>query len=258
MHRLLYLCFVALLFVPNGAWAQGEPLGPEFRVNTYTPDDQINPSVASDSSGNFVVVWSSYSYSYFGGGDLGVFGQRYASSGAPLGPEFRVNTYTTHTQFAAAVASDSSGNFVVVWYSYSQAGSHVFQDVFGQRFASTGAPVGPEFRVNTYTTDGQLYPAVASDASGNFVVVWYSYSGDGSYKAVIGQRFASTGAPVGPEFRVNTYTTDRQGLPAVASDAAGNFVVVWNSLNQDGSSYGVFGQRYSQIVPVELMHFRVE
>jgi len=371
MHWLPILCFVALLFVPNGAWAQGEPLGPEFRVNTYTPDDQINPSVASDSSGNFVVVWSSYSYSYFGGGDLGVFGQRYASSGAPLGPEFRVNTsypttkrqlrpavdsdssgnfvvvwetyqgvvgssgvfgqrysstgaplgpefrvntytpldmphpavasdssgnfvvvwenrypqdgslsgifgqryastgaplgpefrvntYTTHTQFAAAVASDSSGNFVVVWYSYSQAGSHVFQDVFGQRFASTGAPVGPEFRVNTYTTDGQLYPAVASDASGNFVVVWYSYSGDGSYKAVIGQRFASTGAPVGPEFRVNTYTTDRQGLPAVASDAAGNFVVVWNSLNQDGSSYGVFGQRYSQIVPVELMHFRVE
>jgi hypothetical protein len=57
---------------------------------------------------------------------------------------------------------------------------------------------------------------------------------------------------------VNTYTTSRQARPAVASDAPGNFVVAWESNTQDGSNYGVFGQRYSQIVPVELMHFRVE
>jgi hypothetical protein len=49
---------------------------------------------------------------------------------------------------------------------------------------------------------------------------------------------------VGPEFRVNSYTTNDQGMPSVASDQNGNFVVVWQSLNQDGSSYGVFGQRY--------------
>ena len=34
--------------------------------------------------------------------------------------------------------------------------------------------------------------------------------------------------------------------------------VVWASNLQDGSSLGVFGQRYNMIVPVELMHFRVE
>jgi hypothetical protein len=34
--------------------------------------------------------------------------------------------------------------------------------------------------------------------------------------------------------------------------------VVWISGTQDGDGLGVFGQRYSQIVPVELMHFRVE
>jgi hypothetical protein len=37
-----------------------------------------------------------------------------------------------------------------------------------------------------------------------------------------------------------------------------DFVVVWQSNTQDGSSYGIFGQRYSQIVPVELMRFGVE
>src|SRR6185503_4434191 len=95
------------------------------------------------------------------------------------------------------------------------------------------------FRVNTYTTHSQDFPAVASDSAGNFVVVWQSgyQDGGGGFLApgVFAQRFASTGAPRGPEFRVNTYTTDRQHLPAVASDTSGNFVVVWSSDTQDGS-----------------------
>jgi len=44
----------------------------------------------------------------------------------------------------------------------------------------------------------------------------------------------------------------------VASDAAGNFVVGWQSLAQEGSSYGVFGQRYSAIAPVERTRLDVE
>jgi hypothetical protein len=228
----------------------GAPLGPEFRVNTYTTSDQAFPAVASDSSGNFVVVWAS---EYQDGSVWGVFGQRYASTGAPLGPEFRVNTYTTSFQDAPAVASDSSGNFVVVWRSYSQDGSG--EGVFGQRYDSTGAPLGPEFGVNTYTTNWQDEPAVASDSSGSFVVVWSSPQ-DGS--GVFGQRYDGTGAPLGAEFRVNTYTPVSLGQPAVASDASGNFVVVWRNYSQDGSKWGVFGQRYRAIVPVELMRFGVE
>ena len=38
--------------------------------------------------------------------------------------------------------------------------------------------------------------------------------------------------PVGPEFRVNTYTTSYQAIPSVASDASGNFVVVWTSVTR--------------------------
>ena len=43
-----------------------------------------------------------------------------------------------------------------------------------------------------------------------------------------------------------------------ADHTSGNFVVGWTSNAQDGSSPGVFGQRYGQIVPVELMGFAVE
>ena len=48
----------------------------------------------------------------------------------------------------------------------------------------------------------------------------------------------------GAEFQVNTYTTNEQKNAAIAMDAAGNFVVVWSSYGQDGSSNGVFGQRF--------------
>jgi hypothetical protein len=243
MRRVSFLFFLALALVPSVVWAQGNPLGPQFRVNTYTPQSQNYPSVAVDSTGNFVVVWESY---YQDGSDFGVFGQRYASSGGPVGPEFRVNTYTTERQLNASVAVDSTGNFVVVWESRGQEGNAFSPGVFGQRYDSAGAPLGPEFRVNTYTTNAQSGPTVASDASGAFVVVWTSGSGqDGSSWGVFGQRYDSAGAPLGPEFRVNTYTTGTQGGRSVAGDPSGNFIVVWSSYGQDGSSYGVFGQRYA-------------
>ncbi len=93
---------------------------------------------------------------------------------------------------------------------------------------------GSEFQANTYTTDSQWLPSVASDADGNFVVVWNSYGQDGSYHGIFGQRFASNATPLGGEFQVNSFTTARQFAenPAVASDAEGNFVVVWTNYGQ--------------------------
>jgi hypothetical protein len=111
----------------------------------------------------------------------------------------------------------------------------------------SGAPprAGGEFLVNSYTTGTQFYGAVATNATGRFVVVWQSAGQDGSNYGIFGQRFDAEGTPLGDEFAVNTYTTDRQGGPAVALDGAGNFVVVWTSVpGQDGSNQGVFGRRY--------------
>jgi hypothetical protein len=235
--------------------SSGAPVGTEFQINTYTDFSQYRPTVAADSGGNFVVVWESFFQATPAG--TSIHGQRFASSGAPLGPEFRVNTYVspTATQRAPSVQTNAAGDFVAVWHS-EQEGS--VTGVYGQRFAGAGAPLGPEFRVNTYTTGYQAIPDVALDAAGNFVVVWLSDAEDGSTEGIFGQRYASTGTLLGPEFRVNTYTTGGQSGPHVAADTLGNFVVVWDSELQDGSEYGVFGQRYSQIVPVELMHFGIE
>ena len=228
----------------------GAPLSAEFRVNTYTTQAQTPTGVATDSVGNFVVVWQSAQ----DGSLQGVFAQRFAVSGAPVGPEFQVNTYTLDEQVNAAVDMDGAGNFVVMWQSRGQDGSA--EGIFGQRYASTGAPVGGEFRVNTATAGSQYTPAVAADASGNFVVTWSSY--DGSSNGTFGQRFAGSGAPLGPEFRVNTFTLANQVFSSVGADGTGRFVVAWRSDIEDGSGYGIFAQRYAPILPVELMRFGVE
>ncbi len=111
------------------------------------------------------------------------------------------------------------------------------------------SPNGPEFQVNSYTTSAQYAPAVASDAAGNFVVVWQSYNGsDDHYLSIQGQRYASSGAEIGEQFQVNSYTTSAQRFPAVASDATGNFIAVWSSVGSNGtdsSNYSIQGQRYA-------------
>jgi len=249
--RIRVLVLIALVLVPHAAWPQGNPVGPEFRINTFTTNSQYVPATAAAAGGDFVVVWQSVLQD---GSLTGVFGQRYASSGVPLGPEYRVNTFVTGYQRRAAVAADASGDFVVVWTSLTQDGS--MEGVFGQRYASPGAPQGPEFRVNTYTTSDQTVPAVASDSSGNFVAVWLSYGQDGSNQGVYGQRYASTGVPLGPEFRVNTYTTASQRNPSVASDSVGNFVVFWED-QQFGSYTDIRGQRYASTGAPLGSEFRV-
>jgi hypothetical protein len=221
--------------------AAGNPVGGEFRVNSYTTSSQYGPSVAADADGNFVVVWDSVQ----DGDNFGVFGQRFDATGVRVGGEFRVNTYTTGTQADAAVAMDRAGKFVVAWRG---GGTGDPSGVFARRYDENGAPQGNEVLANTFTLGQQGSPALASDANGNFVVVWDSLNQppDAFNLGVFGQRFGSTGVKVGPEFLVNTYTTFGQGYPSVDADGEGRFVVVWRGLYDVGGTgnWGIFGQRF--------------
>jgi len=160
-------------------------------------------------------------------------------------PEFRVNSYTTGYQRRPAVAMSDAGDFVVVWESESQ--DNGTEGVYGQRYDAFVAPLGGEFQVNTYSTSWQQSPAVAMDADGDFVVVWNSWEQDGSSYGIYGRLYDGSGGPPGGEFRVNTRTDGRQSEPSVAMDADGNFVVVWESHGQDGSSSGIYGQRFDAL-----------
>jgi hypothetical protein len=67
-------------------------------------------------------------------------------------------------------------------------------------FRSSGAPAGPEFIANTYTTEHNLMrPGVAIDDSGHFVVTWRTVS-DGDYFGVSARLFLPSDVIFGDSF----------------------------------------------------------
>src|SRR5262249_36628092 len=71
--------------------------------------------------------------------------------------------------------------------------------------------------------------AMKPDGSG-FVVVWQGPDGGGGMSpdsGIFARIYNANWQPVGNEFPVNTTLPEQQYEPAVAIDAAGNFVVVW-------------------------------
>lgn len=226
-------------------YAGETPLGPEFRVNTTTTGDQVYPAVAAAPSGDFVVVWQSDTQA---GGAPGIYAQRYAANGTPAGGEFQVNSTRQYYDPYLPEVAASAGGFVVTWDTYAR-GTADF-NVYARRYDANGTAAGDEFQVNSsqllLCASSTTYPGtcITSDSAGNFVVAWTNCYLDGDAEGVFARRFASTGAPLSSEFQVNTYATNYQGDPAIAADAAGNFVVAWTSDGQDGSGFGIFGQRY--------------
>ena len=108
----------------------------------------------------------------------------------------------------------------------------------------TKTAVGTEFQVNTYIDSYQTTPSVTSLSDGGWVVTWQSSEQDLSGYGIYGQRYGANGQAVAAEFQVNTYTYHSPSDASVTSLSDGGWIVTWQSFGQDGSSYGIYGQRY--------------
>ncbi len=222
--------------------AAGIGQGGEFPV---AAGDLASPAVASDAAGGFVVAWTDYgAWSY-------IHARQFDGDAVPRGDAFVVNTTTSRDLRRPDVAVDGSGNFVVVWDRSEPGRPFPLDRVEGRRFDPSGAPQGDEFVASStgfISRDG----AVDMHADGSFVVTWWSAAGDdepfGGFGGVFGQRYDASAAPVGDPFRVNSYTTGGQTQPAIAAADDENFVVLWTSQDQDGSDFGIFGQRYGDLI----------
>ena len=68
---------------------------------------------------------------------------------------------------------------------------------------------------------------------------------------------AQAPVPIGVEVQVNTYATSDQSYPAVGMDSDGDFVVVWQSLDEDGLHQGIFARRFSASGIAQATPFQV-
>jgi hypothetical protein len=232
--------------------SNGFPNGPEFQINTTTKQDQIKPSVAMDNDGDFVVVWESYKTTLKNGiPEKGIFAQRYDSKGKSQGNEFSVNTSTFSFQEEPSVAMDANGDFVITWQSNNQNGS----GIYARRFNNTGEAQGQEFLVNTSTSSSNR-PSVAMDDDGDYVISWNSYELVKGAE-VYARRYNNTGEAQGQEFRINTSTTNYQTYPSVAIDNNGDFVVTWQSNQNNVASDDIFARRYNYLGQPQGPEFQV-
>ena len=272
--------------------AAGEPVGDEFRVNTYTADDQQFPAVAMDAEGNFAIAWTSYGQD---GDGPSVFARWYDATGAAPQPEFQVHDLGGGWQLRPAVAMSATGEFIVTWTSWTDDGNRT--GIYARRGGPEG-PRGNEELVNSegsgwvwessvamdasggfvvawsqqqnvepyfntvYARHFDLYdaprppvmvaeggylrnPTVATNAVGDFLVAWSAWDADsGGWSDVFARRFGRNDEPQHQTFRVNSFVPEEQIAPSAAMDADGNAVIVWSTWNQDGSEWGVYGQRY--------------
>jgi len=213
--------------------ARGKPTGAEFRVNTHTEGDQVEPSVAGLSDGGFVVTWYSNESPYGGR----IHGQRYDAQGNAVGGEFDVST-TKNGRGAnseVSVAGLSDGGFVVTWkfrgrsseemdvfsWNSHKAGQwYKHTDIHAKRYDATGNAVGSTFKVNTKNKVTEESPVVAALSDGGFVVTWYT-----KYKGVFGQRYDAQGNRVGREFDADISSIHTALEPAVTGLTDGGLVV---------------------------------
>ena len=149
----------------------GNPLGGEFHLSS---EGGVQSSdVASDGAGGYVVVWKSLLSD--GRRSLQrIFYRRFDGTGSPRGPELQVDTGATPDQdaYAPAIATNSSGNFIVVWWRDGGVEIGADAGIAGRLFLANGSPIGEEFEVAALGAGIIILPAVAMNSGGQFLVAW--------------------------------------------------------------------------------------
>ena len=81
--------------------------------------------------------------------------------------------------------------------------------------------------------------AMAQDAQGDSVIVWTDNG------TVFAQRYDAYGSPTGGAIAVNTTIPGFQDEPSVAMDAAGDFIVAWQTGDPSGDGFTAYAQQFN-------------
>ena len=197
---------------------------------------QGNMLASIDGQGNFIIVKELYD-----GSNNGVFATIYDRNANIKVNQFRVNNLTTGRQVAADVSMNRNGDFAIVWNNFATDGSG---GVYTKRYQLNGAALGSEVFVSNGGYQQEAM-SIDLDQTGKFAIAMHRQVPRTNQIDIWGQRFDASGNLQGSPFRANSYLTGTQAGPDIAMDAVGNFVITWESWNQDGNEWGIYAQRYA-------------
>jgi subtilisin-like proprotein convertase family protein len=211
-------------------------IGDEFQVHTTTDFYQGNASITNLEEG-FVVTWISQQPDQ-GNKTDSIYLQFYDVNFSKFGQELEITSDSPGSEYYdLSVSSLNNGNFLVT-YNRDLNNSH------GRIFDRDGNQIGEEFIVNSTLGSARATSSHSLD-DGGFLITWQSWEQDGSSWGVYGQRYSFEGDKVGNEFQINSHVERGQMWPQTVSLGGGEFIVTWDSYDQDGSDVGIFAQRFT-------------
>ena len=221
--------------------ADGAALTEELPVAVSPAVAASHPTIAMNSSGAFVIVWTNWHGDRYVGKSFAA-GRLYDPNGSALGEEFEVCDQPQ--QKWPDVAMDESGRFVIAWIRMGDTYCRPYGEyIMIRQFDADGTPLGREMPLTDDLNSRWYGPSVASGRDGGFVVTWAV--GPFPYE-IVAQPFDSDAVPVTPPYIVNTCTEGNQGHPCIVSNGDEDYLIVWDSHRPDATGCCVRGQFCTQ------------
>ncbi len=171
------------------------PVGPEFRVNTVTEEQQWFPSVAASADGQYVVAFAGHDPDSSSTG-WGIFFCRYDSDGLPIGNQQMVSETPDQFSVEVSVGASASGEFVVAWNKVNSSPNPSPQyGIRARRFDQFGTPLGPVISVFSSTTRFVSDLDMCVDTNGSFAIAWIETQ-PADQNIVWMSRYANDGTPI--------------------------------------------------------------
>ena len=183
--------------------------------------------------GGFVLTWGTGNFSYV---------RIFDADGEPAGPARRVGAGGP-----SAVAVEPDGGFVVAWIASRPDRDPHFGDLYlvARRFDAGGARVGGPIVVQEPLPSAIISRLeIASDAAGDFLVLWQGTIGTGPRAdGIYARRLDAEGTPLTGLLRLEGGSAIS---PKLAMDRDGDFVVAWLQLGAGPNGQtGAFAQRFT-------------
>jgi hypothetical protein len=204
---------------------QDDPFDSEFlpapaTSSAWFPGEQKNASVASDGSGNYLVVWQDNRNSAATGYDI--YGARVAVDGTVLDWNGGILISGAGGDQQNPTVAYGDGSYLVAWEDFRV---DEFGDIYGARLDKTTGGVSPLSSPISAADYDQQIPCVAYDKDANYLVVWQD--GSGSDYDILGARVSSSGGTPGTPFAISAYQDEvGQTAPSVAFDDTA-YLVAW-------------------------------
>lgn len=207
----------------------------EFNANTSTFNDQWLPSIAMNSTGRSVIVWTSSPPSQATGDDLDndLYFQIFDENNQPVGSETKINQADGQfDQYDVKVGMTSNGNFVTAWVQPQESGP---SKIYLRLFNSAGTPITNEFDAGFAEAS---IPNIAVNPDGTFAVILRASD------QILVRTFNANGSPASS---VNVLDSSDDDLlsPDITPNGTGGYIATWVRENSS-SQYHIVGNVLNQ------------